>query len=98
MAAERLHRASQADGPLAWIGVAPDDNAVDLIEPPLECDKVEPVRPDVVAEFEWIRGTRFELFALAAATAKTLGTARPQTPRLQSPPERGADADRRMPL
>jgi hypothetical protein len=88
-AAERLHRASQADGPLAWIGVAPDDNAVNLIEPPLECDKVEPARPKVVAEFEWIRGTRFEIIAVAAATAMTLGAPRPQTPRLQSLPEWG---------
>ena len=41
---------------LAWIGVAPDDNAVALREPPLECDIVEPARIPV-AEFEWIRGT-----------------------------------------
>ena len=29
---------------LAWVGVAPDDNAVTLREPPLECDMVEPAR------------------------------------------------------
>ena len=44
VATARLLRASQAEVLLAWIGVAPDDNAVTLREPPLECDILDPAR------------------------------------------------------
>lgn len=84
-AAERLHRVPQADSPLAWIGVAPDDNAVDLIEPPLECDIVEPAHQNV-AEFEWIRGTRYEVVALAAANRDDAGGCSPPDPSASIPP------------
>lgn len=81
---------------MAWIGVIPDDNAVTLREPPLECDIVEPARGNV-AEFEWIRGTRFvHQPAIANAIAGRWGLLAPR-PLGFNPFRKGADADWRNP-
>ena len=80
---------------LAWVGVAPDDNAVTLREPPLECDMMEPARP--------IRGgVRMDTWnavrqdsPLANASTGRWGLLAPRP--LGFLPYLGADAERKLP-
>ena len=70
---------------MSGAGVAAGNKAVALREPSLECDMVGTVPR--------ARGRMDTWNAVRGITAMPLGAARPQTPRLQSPPERGLTPD-----